>query len=90
MDCCIRRALLRNRFNATYVSPSQIIIDDAKSSEGGSSAKGSSKCVVRSALNHTITDVRVLSARNNVERHFIVARTAYTLILADMANSLVS
>jgi len=51
IDCCLKRALLKNIFETIYVSPSQVVIRDTQAPER--------QCVVRSKKNYPITDMHV-------------------------------
>ncbi|CAD5234656.1 unnamed protein product [Bursaphelenchus xylophilus] len=77
VDCCLRRALLKNRFVTTYVSPSQVVVKDVESER---------QCSLRSLKGLNINDIRVVGRAN---RH-VVAYTPSTLVLADMETGLFS
>ncbi|KAI1724366.1 intraflagellar transport protein osm-1 [Ditylenchus destructor] len=79
IDCCMKRSLLKNRFETTYVSPSQVVIKDVNSPEERS-------CVIRSKKNHSITDIRIMGRTNR----YAIASTPYTMVLADLENDLCS
>ncbi|KAH7719861.1 IKI3 protein [Aphelenchoides avenae] len=71
IDCCLRRTLLKNQFETTYVSPSQVVIRDVNSDQ---------RCTVRSKKGLNITDIRVMGRTNR----YSIAYTPNTLILTDM------
>uniref|UniRef100_A0A183CBP9 WD_REPEATS_REGION domain-containing protein n=1 Tax=Globodera pallida TaxID=36090 RepID=A0A183CBP9_GLOPA len=97
IDCAMRKTLLRNRFEVTFVSPSQAIIKDLKVGEVSKSAKeneeaegqaeGAQKsCVLHSGRGHELGDIRVMGR----EQRYAIAYTSSTLILADMHTGLSS
>jgi intraflagellar transport protein 172 len=71
VDCCLRRTLLKGRFETTYVSPSQVVIRDIESERS---------CGIRSLKGMSINDIRIMGRTNR----YVVAYTPHTLILADM------
>lgn len=88
----MKRRLLKNRFESTYISPSQIVVTDTKPEfENGNLLSGHGallKCVIRSAKNYAITDLRILSGQNG-QKIYVLGHTPYTMILADIQNDLV-
>lgn len=88
----MKRSLLKNRFETTYISSSQIVITDTKpefdnqnlSNEVG----GILKCIIRSTKCYAITDLQILSSQNS-QKNYVLGHTPYTMILADIQNNLV-
>ncbi|KAI6232370.1 Intraflagellar transport protein osm-1 [Aphelenchoides besseyi] len=71
VDCCLKRTLLKGRFETTYVSPSQVVIRDTESER---------QCGIRSEKGLNITDIRIMGRTNRN----VIAYTPQTLIVADM------
>lgn len=71
IDCCLKRTLLKNQFETTYVSPSQVVVRDVNSDQ---------RCVVRSKKGLNINDIRIMGRTNR----YVIAYTPHTLILTDM------
>ena len=90
--------MLRNRFELTFVSPSQAIIRDLKAPSGGDAQKPVEEggqptgeqaplgeCVLRSKRGAELGEVRVLGR----DQRYAIAYTPSTLLLADMWTGLV-
>jgi intraflagellar transport protein 172 len=85
LGCSLRKSILKNRFEVTFVSPSQAVIRDIVSGPGQGEQQGPSQALVRSKKNYEITDIRVMGRSNR----YAVGYTIYTLIFTDMATNLV-
>ncbi|KAL3102659.1 hypothetical protein niasHT_029470 [Heterodera trifolii] len=96
IDCAMRKTILRNRFEVTFVSPSQAIIKDLKlektpkgGDENGEEVQMDGvqqSCVLRSAKGHELGDIRIMGR----DQRYAIAYTTSTLILADMHTGLSS
>ncbi|VDM37534.1 unnamed protein product [Toxocara canis] len=72
VDCCLRRSLLKGRFETTYVAPSQVLIKDISSEQ---------RITIRSSKGYSIEEIKVMG-----RDRFVVAYTPNSLIVADMAT----
>uniref|UniRef100_A0A7E4USX7 WD_REPEATS_REGION domain-containing protein n=1 Tax=Panagrellus redivivus TaxID=6233 RepID=A0A7E4USX7_PANRE len=70
IDCALKRSLIKNQFETTFVSPSQVIVRDINTD---------ARCVVRSNKGLSITDIRVMGRTSR----YVIAYTASTLVLVD-------
>uniref|UniRef100_A0A914PAZ6 Uncharacterized protein n=1 Tax=Panagrolaimus davidi TaxID=227884 RepID=A0A914PAZ6_9BILA len=70
IDCALKRALIKNQFETTFVSPSQVVVRDINSD---------ARCVLRSDKGLSITDIRVMGRTSR----YVIAYTASTLIMVD-------
>ncbi|KAE9551982.1 hypothetical protein FO519_004806 [Halicephalobus sp. NKZ332] len=70
IDCALKKSLIKNQFETTFVSPSQVVVRDINTDH---------RCVVRSEKGLSITDIRVMGKGNR----YIVAYTSSTLVLVD-------
>ena len=71
-DCCLKRSLLKNKFETTYVGPSQVIVKNIASGE---------RAVVKSELGLEIQDVKVMG-----KDRYVVAQTPETILFADLQS----
>ncbi|XP_076636937.1 intraflagellar transport protein Oseg2 [Colletes latitarsis] len=77
-ETVLKRTVIKGSHEVAYVGPSQVVIRPLK--------EGNRPVVIRSQTGHEIEDVKVLGrADNNV-----IARTADTLLLADVELNLIS
>lgn len=72
-----RRMLWKNKFEMTYVGPSQVLVRPLSSGTRG--------VVLRSQFGYEIDDVRIMGRDN-----YLVARTPKTLLLGDLERNLLS
>uniref|UniRef100_A0A0K0F112 Intraflagellar transport protein osm-1 (inferred by orthology to a C. elegans protein) n=1 Tax=Strongyloides venezuelensis TaxID=75913 RepID=A0A0K0F112_STRVS len=79
IDCSLKKILLKNQFEVTYVSPSQIVIKDTVSEYGNNIS-------IRSNKGYNIRDIRIMGRTNK----FVVAYTTNSLILSNMEKELTS
>lgn len=70
IDCALKRALIKNQFETTFVSPSQVVVRDINTD---------ARCVVKSEKGLSITDIRVMGKTSR----YVIAYTANTLIMVD-------
>ncbi|XP_019854623.1 PREDICTED: intraflagellar transport protein 172 homolog isoform X2 [Amphimedon queenslandica] len=71
-DCCLRRVTYRNKFELTYVGPSQVIVKNI-----GTGAR----VILKSQFDYEIEKVDVMG-----KDRYLVAYTSSTILLGDMAN----
>lgn len=76
-ESVIKRMLWKNKFEMTYVGPSQVLVKPLTS--------GSRGVVLRSQFGYEIDDVRIMGRDN-----YLVARTPKTLLLGDLERNLLS
>lgn len=72
-----RRMLWKNKFEMTYVGPSQVLVKPLTTESRG--------VVLRSQYGYEIDDVRIMGRDN-----YLVARTPKTLLLGDLERNLLS
>ncbi|KAJ1528639.1 hypothetical protein ONE63_007034 [Megalurothrips usitatus] len=76
-ESVIKRMLWKNKFEMTYVGPSQVLVKPLSA--------GSRGVVLRSQFGYEIDDVRIMGRDN-----YLVARTPKTLLLGDLERNLLS
>lgn len=77
-ETVLKRTVIRGSHEVAYVGPNQVVIRPVQ--------EGNRPVIIRSQMGHEINDVKVLGrADNNV-----LARTANTLLLADIELNLIS
>ncbi|XP_046396687.1 intraflagellar transport protein 172 homolog [Ischnura elegans] len=85
-ETVLRRVIWRNKFEMTYVGPSQVLVrqlEGTGATEGSAAEKG---VVLRSQHGYEIKDVKVMGPGDS----FIVARTSQTLLVGELKRSLLS
>uniref|UniRef100_A0A915PPW5 Intraflagellar transport protein 172 n=1 Tax=Setaria digitata TaxID=48799 RepID=A0A915PPW5_9BILA len=70
VDCCLKRSMLKGRFQTKYVSPSQVLIKDTT---------GEQRVTIHSSSGLLINEIKIMG-----HDRFVVAYTTSTLIVADM------
>uniref|UniRef100_A0AC35U6D2 WD_REPEATS_REGION domain-containing protein n=1 Tax=Rhabditophanes sp. KR3021 TaxID=114890 RepID=A0AC35U6D2_9BILA len=73
IDCSLKKTLLKNQFEVTYVSPSQIVVKDPMN-------PAQNPVGVRSVKGYNIRDIRIMGRSNR----YLMAYTTNTLLLSDM------
>ncbi|CAH2245239.1 intraflagellar transport 172 homolog [Pelobates cultripes] len=74
-DCCLRRTIYKNKFEMTYVGPSQVIVKNLSSG---------TRVVLKSFYGYELDEVKILG-----KERYVVAHTSDTLLLGDLeTNSL--
>ncbi|XP_062065144.1 intraflagellar transport protein 172 homolog [Lepus europaeus] len=74
-DCCLRRSIYKNKFELTYVGPSQVIVKNLSSG---------TRVVLKSRYGYEVEEVKILG-----KERYLVAHTSDTLLLGDLnANRL--
>ncbi len=76
-ESVLKRAVWNNKFEMTYVGPSQVLVKPLQ--------KGSRGVILKSVYGHEIEDVRIMGGEA-----FLVARTTHTLLLGDLNRNLLS
>uniref|UniRef100_A0A0N4ZD27 WD_REPEATS_REGION domain-containing protein n=1 Tax=Parastrongyloides trichosuri TaxID=131310 RepID=A0A0N4ZD27_PARTI len=79
IDCSLKKILLKNQFEVTYVSPSQIVVKDTVTNDGFTSS-------IKSNKGYNIRDIRIMGRTNK----FLVAYTTNSLILSNMEKEATS
>ncbi|KAA0708383.1 Intraflagellar transport protein 172 -like protein [Triplophysa tibetana] len=75
-DCCLRRSIYRNKFEMTYVGPSQVIVKNLSTG---------TRVVLKSQYGYEIDEVKVMG-----KDRYIVAHTSDTLLLGDLLSNKLS
>ena len=73
----LKRAVWKNRFEMTYVGPSQVLVKPL--------TKGARGVILKSIYGYEIEDVRIMGGDS-----FLVAKTTETLLLGDLQRNLLS
>lgn len=76
-ESVLRRAVWKNKFEMTYVGPSQVLVKPL--------VKGARGVILKSVYGYEITDVRIMGGEN-----YLVARTPETMLLGDLQRNLLS
>ncbi|EYB98280.1 hypothetical protein Y032_0132g1691 [Ancylostoma ceylanicum] len=76
VDCCLRRGMLKSRFETTYVAPSHVIVRDVTTN---------TKTNLISQKGYAIDNLKVMG-----KDRFLLAYTASSLIIADIESGLSS
>ncbi|XP_076029417.1 intraflagellar transport protein Oseg2 isoform X2 [Oratosquilla oratoria] len=80
-DSVLRRTVWRNKWEMTYVGPSQVLVKPLSGAVPG----GSRGVILRSQYGFEIHDVRIMG-----RERYLVARTNETLLLGDLHRNLLS
>ncbi|KAK4299690.1 hypothetical protein Pmani_028048 [Petrolisthes manimaculis] len=80
-DSVLRRSVWKNKWEMTYVGPSQVLVKPL----AGSGPIGSRGVILRSQYGFEIHDVRIMG-----KDRYLVARTNETLLLGDLHRNLLS
>ncbi|EHB14523.1 Intraflagellar transport protein 172-like protein [Heterocephalus glaber] len=75
-DCCLRRSIYRNKFELTYVGPSQVIVKNLASG---------TRVVLKSHYGYEVEEVKILG-----KERYLVAHTSDTLLLGDLNTNRLS
>ncbi|KAF7235879.1 hypothetical protein EYD10_17309 [Varanus komodoensis] len=75
-DCCLRRSIYRNKFEMTYVGPSQVIVKNLSTGM---------RVVLKSHYGYEIDEVKILG-----RERYLVAHTSDTLLLGDLSSTKLS
>jgi intraflagellar transport protein 172 len=76
-ESVLKRAVWKNKFEMTYVGPSQVLVKPL--------VKGARGVILKSIYGYEIDDVRIMGGES-----YLVARTAETLLLGDLGRNLLS
>ena len=76
-ESVLKRAVWKNKFEMTYVGPSQVLVKPL--------AKGARGVILKSIYGYEISDVRIMGGEN-----YLVARTPETMLLGDLQKNLLS
>uniref|UniRef100_A0A8C3Y295 Intraflagellar transport protein 172 homolog n=1 Tax=Catharus ustulatus TaxID=91951 RepID=A0A8C3Y295_CATUS len=75
-DCCLRRTIYKNKFEITYVGPSQAIVKNLSTG---------TRLVLKSQYGYEIDEVKILG-----KDRYLVAHTSDTLLLGDVSSNKLS
>nr|XP_025046158.1 intraflagellar transport protein 172 homolog [Pelodiscus sinensis] len=75
-DCCLRRRIYKNKFEMTYVGPSQVIVKNLSTG---------TRVVLKSHYGYEIDEVKILG-----KERYLVAHTSDTLLLGDLNSNKLS
>nr|XP_014345853.1 PREDICTED: intraflagellar transport protein 172 homolog [Latimeria chalumnae] len=75
-DCCLRRSVYKNKFEMTYVGPSQVIVKNLSTGM---------RVVLKSHYGYEIDEVKILG-----KDRYLVAHTSDTLLLGDLTSNKLS
>ncbi|KAM3856962.1 intraflagellar transport protein 172 homolog [Vipera latastei] len=75
-DCCLRRSIYKNKFEMTYVGPSQVIVKNLSTGM---------RVVLKSHYGYEIDEVKILG-----KERYLVAHTSDTLLLGDLSSTKLS
>ncbi|KAM5126276.1 intraflagellar transport protein 172 homolog [Mantella aurantiaca] len=75
-DCCLRRSLYKNKFEMTYVGPSQVIVKNLSSG---------TRVVLKSHYGYEVDEVKIMG-----KDRYLVAHTSDTLLLGDLGTNRLS
>ncbi|XP_050421465.1 intraflagellar transport protein 172 homolog [Adelges cooleyi] len=81
-ESVIKRTVWKNKFEMTYVGPSQVLVKSLSAEDDHQSQHG---VILKSQYGHEIEDVRVMG-----EDRYLIGRTRDTLLLGDMERNLLS
>jgi intraflagellar transport protein 172 len=87
IDCCLKRGLIRNRFETTYVGPSQVIeiiqhILSYCKQVIIKDVNGGNRVTIRSEMGLEIDEIKVMG-----KDRYVVAYTSGSLLLADIESA---
>ncbi|XP_027706181.1 intraflagellar transport protein 172 homolog isoform X2 [Vombatus ursinus] len=75
-DCCLRRSIYKNKFELTYVGPSQVIVKNLSSG---------TRVILKSHYGYEVEEVKILG-----KERYLVAHTSDTLLLGDLNTNRLS
>ncbi|XP_072782279.1 intraflagellar transport protein 172 homolog isoform X2 [Taeniopygia guttata] len=75
-DCCLRKTIYKNKFEITYVGPSQVIVKNLSTG---------TRVVLKSQYGYEIDEVKILG-----KDRYLVAHTSDTLLLGDVSSNKLS
>ncbi|XP_077032492.1 intraflagellar transport protein 172 homolog isoform X1 [Agelaius phoeniceus] len=75
-DCCLRKTIYKNKFEMTYVGPSQVIVKNLSTG---------TRVVLKSQYGYEIDEVKILG-----KDRYLVAHTSDTLLLGDVSSNKLS
>uniref|UniRef100_F6S4V7 Intraflagellar transport protein 172 homolog n=1 Tax=Ornithorhynchus anatinus TaxID=9258 RepID=F6S4V7_ORNAN len=75
-DCCLRRSIYKNKFEMTYVGPSQVIVKNLSTG---------TRVVLKSHYGYEVEEVKILG-----QERYLVAHTSDTLLLGDLSSNRLS
>ncbi|RLV86206.1 hypothetical protein DV515_00015928 [Chloebia gouldiae] len=75
-DCCLRKTIYKNKFEITYVGPSQVIVKNLSTG---------TRVVLKSQHGYEIDEVKILG-----KDRYLVAHTSDTLLLGDVSSNKLS
>ncbi|XP_068135903.1 intraflagellar transport protein 172 homolog [Hyperolius riggenbachi] len=75
-DCCLRRSIYKNKFEMTYVGPSQVIVKNLSSG---------TRVVLKSHYGYGVNEVKIMG-----QERFLVAQTSHTLLFGDLSTNRLS
>ncbi|NXP39291.1 IF172 protein, partial [Leiothrix lutea] len=75
-DCCLRKTIYKNKFEITYVGPSQVIVKNLSTG---------TRVVLKSQYGYEIDEVKILG-----KDRYLVAHTSDTLLLGDISSNKLS
>ncbi|XP_058656852.1 intraflagellar transport protein 172 homolog isoform X2 [Ammospiza caudacuta] len=75
-DCCLRKTIYKNKFEMTYVGPSQVIVKNLSTG---------TRVVLKSQYGYEIDEVKILG-----KDRYLVAYTSDTLLLGDVSSNKLS
>ncbi len=76
-ESVLKRAVWKNKFEMTYVGPSQVLVKPL--------TKGAKGVILKSVYGYEITDVKIMGGES-----YLMARTPETLLLGDLQRNLLS
>ena len=77
-ESVLKRAVWKNKFEMTYVGPSQVLVKPLNK-------KGARGVILKSIYGYEIEDVRIMGGEN-----YLVAKTTETVLLGDLQRNLLS
>ena len=78
-ESVLKRAVWKNKFEMTYVGPSQVLVKPL------AKGKGARGVILKSMYGYEIDDVRIMGGEN-----YLVAKTTETMLLGDLQRNLLS
>ncbi|XP_072318787.1 intraflagellar transport protein 172 homolog [Eucyclogobius newberryi] len=75
-DCCLRRNIYKNKFEITYVGPSQVVVRNLSTG---------TRVILKSYYGYEIEEVKILG-----RDRYLVAHTSDTLLLGDLLSNKLS
>ena len=77
-ESVLKRAVWKNKFEMTYVGPSQVLVKPLQ-------PKGARGVILKSMYGYEIEDVKIMGGEN-----YLVAKTTETMLLGDLQRNLLS